>query len=446
MNPVAEMKRNPIATPESGRVNGGQIQDTNSAKSTSVSTDKSTNVTFGATAGMLGRFKGNFDYQFVRTMGCVTYEGAALGECYETASRIEDEKEDSYTEAWRVTAERVEAIARKSLAGGHLVSAREAFLRASSYWREVGFYQSTTDPKCRLSWERQRECFTQAGKLMALPFEVVSIPYENGKSLPGYFLKADATEKPRPTLLSVGGGDSLAEELYFWGGGAAALRRGYNALLFEIPGQRGAMYSNLGAELFYRPDTEVPLKYVCDWVLNRADVDPKGLALVGWSLGGNFAPRAAAFEKRIKACIASTTTANMQTSILEMLGLPGDQPYPRNLESKVDLSTVGNRFVAEGDMRYRLGAGGGTIAEFIDALSKYSLWGLEDKITCPYFNIGGQGEGQLAVDGQKFYDKLTCPKAQHIITTKEGGEAHCGVNDASLEHQIIFDWLDDVFK
>ena len=78
---------------------------------------------------------------------------------------------------------------------------------------------------------------------MDLPLEVVNIPYENGKSLPGYFLKADASDEPRPTLMSVGGGDSLAEELYFWGGGAAALQRGYNALLFEIPGQRGAMYS-----------------------------------------------------------------------------------------------------------------------------------------------------------------------------------------------------------
>jgi len=410
-------------------------------------TDKGTKVTFGATARMPGRFKGNFDYQFVRTMGCVTYGGAALGECYETASRIEDEKEDSYSEAWRVTAERVEAIARKSLAGRHLVSAREAFLRASSYWREVGFFQLQTDPKCRASWERQRDCFRQAGKLMDLPFEVVNVPYENGKALPGYFMKADASDEPRPTLMSVGGGDSLAEELYFWGGGAAALQRGYNALLFEIPGQRGAMYSNPGAELFYRPDTEVPLKYVCDWVLGRADVDPKRLALVGWSMGGNFAPRAAAFEKRIKACIASTTTPNMQTSILEMLGLPADQPYPRDLERTLDLSSVGHRFlVAKGDIRYRMGVGGGTIAEFIDVLSKYSLWGLEDKITCPYFNIGGQGEGQLAVDGQKFYDKLTCPKAQHIIATKEGGEAHCGANNQSLEHQIIFDWLDDVFK
>jgi hypothetical protein len=181
-------------------------------------------------------------------------------------------------------------------------------------------------------------------------------------------------------------------------------------------------------------------------VLGREDVDPERLALIGWSMGGYFAPRATAFEKRIKACIASTTTTDMQTSILEMLGLPGDQPYSSDLESKIDLSTVGNRFVAQGDMRYRLGASGGTIAEFIDVLSKYNLWGLEDKIACPYFNIGGQGEGQFAVDGQKFYDKLTCPKAQHIIATNEGGEAHCGVNNQSLEHQIMFDWLDDVFK
>src|SRR5271166_4624776 len=148
MNPLAEVKTNPNAAPQSERVNGGKTQNTNSKTSTAFN-DNRTNMTFGATAGMPERFKGNFDYQFMRTMGCVTYEGVALGECYETASRVQDENENSYTEAWRVTAERVESIARKSLAEGHLVSAREAFLRASSYWREGGFYQSTTDPNCR---------------------------------------------------------------------------------------------------------------------------------------------------------------------------------------------------------------------------------------------------------------------------------------------------------
>jgi hypothetical protein len=62
-----------------------------------------------ATAGMPGRFKGSFDYQFVRTMGCVAYDGAATGECYEIGSRIADENAESDSESWCVTAEGVEA-------------------------------------------------------------------------------------------------------------------------------------------------------------------------------------------------------------------------------------------------------------------------------------------------------------------------------------------------
>jgi hypothetical protein len=116
------VKTNPVEGPESGRANGGTIQDTNSNKSTAPATQKGATQMFGATAGMPRRFKGNFDFQFVRTMGCTTYDGAQIGERYETASRIEDEKEDSYTEAWRVTAERVEAIARESSCKPILVS------------------------------------------------------------------------------------------------------------------------------------------------------------------------------------------------------------------------------------------------------------------------------------------------------------------------------------
>jgi hypothetical protein len=61
------------------------------------------------TAGMPRRFKGSFDYQFVRTMGCVAYDGAAIGECYEPGSRIADENAESDSESWCVTAEGVEA-------------------------------------------------------------------------------------------------------------------------------------------------------------------------------------------------------------------------------------------------------------------------------------------------------------------------------------------------
>ena len=92
MTPVAEMKTKTNATPESESANGGKAQDTSSNKSTAPATQKGATLMFGATAGMPGRFKGNFDFQFVRTMGCTTYGGSEIGECYETASRIEDEK------------------------------------------------------------------------------------------------------------------------------------------------------------------------------------------------------------------------------------------------------------------------------------------------------------------------------------------------------------------
>ena len=42
-----------------------------------------------------------------------------------------------------------------------------------------------------------------------------------------------------------------------------------------------------------------------DFVLKLPAVDPKRIALMGVSLGGLLAPRAAAFEKRIAAVIAN---------------------------------------------------------------------------------------------------------------------------------------------
>ena len=46
------------------------------------------------------------------------------------------------------------------------------------------------------------------------------------------------------------------------------------------------------------------MKAVIDFVETRRDLDAARIAMWGVSLGGYYAPRAAAFEKRIKACIA----------------------------------------------------------------------------------------------------------------------------------------------
>jgi pimeloyl-ACP methyl ester carboxylesterase len=402
-------------------------------------------VIFGATPGMPRLFKSNFDYQLVRGMLAGAYgEGGAFGELYSTARRIVDRDINSWAVEWGRTAERIEAIAGDCLSGGHVVSAREAFLRASLYWRTGFFYLESKDPRQLAMYHRHRLCFRQASALFDPPIEPVSIPYENGKTLPGYFMRASTTGGPRPTLMILGGGDSTCEELYDFGGGAAAVRRGYNAFLWEGPGQVGA-YA-LDPSLTYRPDWELPTRYAVDYVLSRDDVDPKRLALAGNSMGGYFAPRAAAYEKRITAVIANSLLPDLKSVLMTGLGFDPNAPYADDTEDKMDLSEPMKK-LAVTTLCQRLGVAGGSLPALFDELGRYNLAGLERKITCPLLSVAGEGEGPLAVGlGHDFYEKLTCPKTERLVRLIEGGEAHCQMNNPSLKHQIEFDWLDDVFK
>ena len=399
---------------------------------------------FGATPGMPGVFTSNFDYQLVRAMCAGAYgDGGAVGECFSTARRVVDGDIESWTVAWSDTAERVEAIAEDCVAAGHTVSAREAFLRASMYWNTAFFYLEHSDPRQLEMYTRHRSCFIQAAALFDVPIEPVSFPYENGKTLPGYFLRAAADGRPRPTVMILGGGDTTCEELFYWGGGAAAVRRGYNAFLWEGPGQVGA-YA-LDPELTYRPDWEVPTRYAVDYVLSRGDVDAERLALTGHSFGGYFAPRAAAYEKRITAVIANSLSPELKPILMLMANLDPDVPYGEDLEDKADLSNPLTKMFAT-TFKDRCGMAGQSLAAFCDNLGTYSLAGLEDHITCPLLNMGGEGEGSRMVDaGREFYQKLTCPKAERIFRSAEGGEAHCQMNNPSLKHQVEFDWLAEIF-
>ena len=70
-------------------------------------------------------------------------------------------------------------------------------------------------------------------------------------------------------------------------------------LVFDGPGQGEAEY-----DLPIRGDYETVVASVVDFVVSRSELDSTRIGLWGVSLGGYYAPRAAAFEKRVKACIA----------------------------------------------------------------------------------------------------------------------------------------------
>jgi hypothetical protein len=195
----------------------------------------------------------DFDGQFLRVLSYAPYGGADIGECFETASRIEEGNRDSWYEAFTKTADRLRQEADESLEGGHKVSARRSYLRASNYYRAAEFYvrDNRDDPRSLQGWQSSRDCFLKAGGLFDPPFEVIEIPYED-TTLPGYFFRVDDSGERRPTIITMTGMDGYAEETYF-DTAVAALERGYNFLTYDGPGQGGVLRQR---GVPFRPDWE----------------------------------------------------------------------------------------------------------------------------------------------------------------------------------------------
>jgi hypothetical protein len=80
-----------------------------------------------------------FSSQLLRTIGETYYKGADIGECLSTAYRIKEGDFESWHTEWLKTAQRIHRYADESLANGHIISARDAYLGASNYYRASEF-------------------------------------------------------------------------------------------------------------------------------------------------------------------------------------------------------------------------------------------------------------------------------------------------------------------
>ncbi|GAB3573331.1 alpha/beta fold hydrolase [Amycolatopsis endophytica] len=374
----------------------------------------------------------SFSFEALRAAGYATYAGAELGEILTTCRRIPDCDEQAWSAEWAGTAERVEKIGRNALAGGHRVSAREALLRASNYYRTADFYRRA-DPandaeSARLAKASQRT-FADAAALFDIPPRAVRIPYED-TTLPGYLYLADSSGKPRPTVLYHGGYDSTLEEDYL-ALAAGALRRGYHVLTFDGPGQ-GSTVREQG--LHFRPDWEAVVSPAVDFALALPEVDADRLVLIGTSLGGYLAARAAAFEHRLAACVLHDGVYDLHETLQAML---------RNVGGPDDLAahSVSVRWlVNNGRWTYGVADAG----ELVAASAAYTVDGIADKITCPTLVLDAENDQFFAGQPRRVHDALVCEKDLFLFAEEEGGGEHCHEGAIALWHQRAFDWLDTV--
>lgn len=156
----------------------------------------------------------DFQFQFLITLG-QTYERAAdIGECFAAAAAIPDGDYDAWFETFSALAERIRGIAVASAAAGHTASARDAFLRAATYFADAMFFADGTRDPSRLvpTWEAHRAAFDAFAARLDPPAEPVQIPYE-GTTLPGYALTVDTSGAPRPWLIMNNGSDGTASDM-----------------------------------------------------------------------------------------------------------------------------------------------------------------------------------------------------------------------------------------
>jgi 2,6-dihydroxypseudooxynicotine hydrolase len=135
-----------------------------------------------------------------------------------------------------------------------------------------------------------------AHRLLDPTAERVEIGFD-GARMVGNLRRPPEAERP-PLVLLIAGLDSTKEE--FFAVENVFLARGMATFSLDGPGQGETGYSTT-----IRPDFEAPVAAVLDSLSGRPDLDVRRVGMLGVSLGGYYAARAAAFEPRIRAVVVS---------------------------------------------------------------------------------------------------------------------------------------------
>jgi pimeloyl-ACP methyl ester carboxylesterase len=386
-----------------------------------------------------------FSFETLRTAGFAAYGGADVGEVLTTASHIGEGDETSWHLAWKATAQRVAEIGEQAIASGHRVSAREALLRASNYYRTAAAFlleNPAADPEMTLLSAGQHDTFAAAAALFDTPVEAVSIPYE-ATTLPAYLFFVDDSGAPCPTIIYNSGYDSTREESYF-AVAAAALRRGYNVLAFDGPGQGAALREQ---RLVMRSDWEAVVTPVVDYALTRSEIAPEEIVLFGYSLGGYLVARAAAFEHRVAALILDDGIHDFYAAFAA--GLPAFiGSWIEEGRDDVALPVLAMLMAVSTQLRWGLRNGmwvfgADSSAELIRMARDYTLDGISHQIVAPTLIMDAENDKFLKGQPQLVEKALTGASTTLVtLTEREGAGEHTHAGALGRAHQTMFDWLD----
>lgn len=360
------------------------------------------------------------------TKGMAQYNAVAMAEIDEVCERLRlrQDEPDAWREEWCAMGAKIEAYGDAAEAAGHILTAGNFFLRAGMYWFTGERFVEPGPQKREIGQKALN--LQQKGLLIRYPnIERVEVPFE-GASLPALFMKAPGATGPRPTIVVFDGMDNCKEMSVLFAGLEFA-RRGWNTLSIDGPGQGESLRLR---DLSARHDYEVAGAAAYDYLATRADVDRDRMVVMGYSFGGYYAGRIAAFEKRFALGVAFAALH---------WDLAGWQAEIKRKQDADPKSTAQSTF------HFRWVMGKESADEAIEKARSFSLAGVADQITKPFLIVHAEEDKVVpSASARKLYEAIPSQTKHLKMFTRDTGSAyHCQMDNRQLGIDYISDWISD---
>src|SRR5690606_11764195 len=325
----------------------------------------------------------------------------------------------AWFESWMKLAERVERLGQLDEQANHPLSAGRKLMRAGLYYLMAERMPSHKDPRRMIAYKRGIAAYAKGLKLRKEPVERVEIPYGE-HTLPAFFMKAPV-EGRAPCMVHFDGFD-VTKEIIYSGAGEEYRRRGISLLIVDHPGVGEALRLK---KLPSIPETEKPAKAAVDYLETRPDVDKDRIGMVALSLGGYYAPRAAAYEKRFKCCVAWGAIYDFGTAFAARISGANEPSVPG--------------FADHAQWVF----GKDTLEEAMAVTRQMTLEKAAREITCPLLIVHGENDRQIPLwHAEKTYEAaVNSPDRElKIFRLADGSGEHCGADNGALTIATLTEW------
>ncbi|OQE39096.1 hypothetical protein PENCOP_c007G02363 [Penicillium coprophilum] len=382
----------------------------------------------------------SFHFELLRLLAHSSYGGADVGEVLAMSSEITPGDFESFSAVFNRRADRI-FEQTKSMTND--ISIRDAMFRASTYYRAADFYihGNWDDPRIIPLWDKQTLCFDEAMARLPVPGYRKELPGPEC-NIPIIFFPASKDSEKRPTLILGNGYDGSMEEMYHLHG-AAILERGWNVVCYDGPGQICTRrYQGIG----FTHEWEKVLSPVVDFLETIPTVDITKVGVIGFSMCGLLAARAAAFEKRIAVVFSIDGLYNfVDTPAFDPSRGFAALTHLKDFESaaamfnNLSIPTTARWALSHGLWAFNVK----TPAEYLEKAKKISLVGIEDKIQCPVFVACAADDHFFKGQPEAMRDALGDRAHYHVFTGEDAAGEHCHVGAARHCNQVLLDWFEE---